>query len=57
MIVSPRPASAGGAYRDRHGRWKRDAVDVRGLSALVARTKAFLADGEGVPAWRPSGRR
>jgi hypothetical protein len=35
----PRPASIGGAYRDRHGRGKRDAMDVKMLSAL-ARTKA-----------------
>jgi hypothetical protein len=27
MIVSPHPASTRGAYRDRHGRWQRDAVD------------------------------
>src|SRR5262249_9562741 len=33
VIVSPRPASAGGAFRDRHGRGKRDAGDVRVLSA------------------------
>src|SRR6185312_873861 len=33
------PASARGAYRDRHGRWKRDAVDAWVVSALVARTK------------------
>jgi len=25
---SPHPASIGGAYRDRHGRWVRDAVDA-----------------------------
>jgi hypothetical protein len=32
MIVSTYPASTGGAYRDRHGRGKRDAMDA------VART-------------------
>src|SRR5262249_9027605 len=42
------PASAGGAYRDRHGRGKRDAVDARRLSALCAWTKAYLADGQAV---------
>jgi len=35
MIVSAHPASTGGAYRDRHGRWKRDAVDEEVLSALA----------------------
>ena len=44
MIISTYPASTGGAYRDRHGRWKRDAVDAGVPSALVAWTKAFLAD-------------
>jgi hypothetical protein len=36
MIVYAYPASAGGAYRDRHGRWKRDAMDglARETSAL-----------------------
>src|SRR6185437_2941682 len=34
------PASTGGAYRDRHGRRKWDAVDARRLSAHVAPTKA-----------------
>jgi hypothetical protein len=33
VIILRHPASAGGAYRDRHGRWERDAVDVRRLSA------------------------
>jgi hypothetical protein len=36
MIVCAGPASAGGAYRDRHGRGKRDAVDVRMLSVSCA---------------------
>jgi len=54
MIISRHPASARGAYRDRHGRWKRDAVDVRVLKrADSARTKAFLADGKGVWSWSP----
>jgi hypothetical protein len=41
MIVSAHPASAGGAYRDRHGRRKRDAVD-----AVRATTKRASAYGE-----------
>src|ERR1041384_3755885 len=41
MIVSPRPASTRGAYRDRHGRWKRDAVDARVLSAWIARRRKY----------------
>jgi hypothetical protein len=32
-----------GAYRDRHGRWVEDAMDV-----LAQLTKAADADGEGV---------
>jgi hypothetical protein len=39
MFILSHPASAGGAYRDRHGRWKRDAVDARRLSALARRRK------------------
>jgi hypothetical protein len=31
MIVCAHPAPAGGAYRDRHGRWGRDAVDAAAL--------------------------
>ena len=45
MIVSAHPASTGGAYRDRHGRGKRDAVDVRMLSVSCA-DESILADGE-----------
>jgi len=48
VVISPHPASARGAYRDRHGRWKRDAVDVRMLKRGDAWTKAALADGKGV---------
>jgi hypothetical protein len=40
MIVSAHPASTRGAYRDRHGRWKRDAVAVRMFSAFCAPTTA-----------------
>ena len=32
MIISPYPASAGGAYRDRHGRGRRDAMDAVGAT-------------------------
>jgi len=53
VIVCAHPASTGGAYRDRHGRWEREAVDVGVLSALDARTKAFLTDGKGVWSWPP----
>jgi hypothetical protein len=45
MIVSAHPASTGGAYRDRHGRGKRGAVDAKVFSAAkAAPTKALLAD-------------
>ena len=40
MISLPRPASTRGAYRDRHGRWKRDAVDERMFQRACAPTKA-----------------
>src|SRR5690348_12411294 len=39
MILSARPASTGGAARDRHGRRRRDAVDAGMLSALARRRK------------------
>jgi hypothetical protein len=29
MFSSPHPAPTGGAYRDRHGRWMRDAMDAQ----------------------------
>jgi hypothetical protein len=40
MILSAHPASTRGAYRDRHGRWKRDAVDKRMFQRACAPTKA-----------------
>jgi hypothetical protein len=46
MIVSAHPASTRGAYRDRHGRWKRDAMDVKMLSALARGRKAFSRTSE-----------
>jgi len=42
MIVSRHPASTRGTYRDRHGRWERDAVDEKVLSALACRRKHLL---------------
>ena len=49
IVLSSRcPASTRGAYRDRHGRWKRDAVD-----AVVSRDERTEADGEGVWSWLP----
>src|SRR6185312_15040782 len=33
VIISPHPESARGTYRDRHGRWMRDAMDARVFSA------------------------
>jgi len=38
QLTSSRPAR--GAYRDRHGRWERDAVDERMLKRACAPTKA-----------------
>ena len=38
-----------GAARDRHGRWKRDAVDVRVCSARMRADENIVTDGEG--AW------
>jgi hypothetical protein len=41
------PCPLRGAYRDRHGRWARDAVDAAAAGAiLVARTNDAFADGE-----------
>jgi hypothetical protein len=46
VFLSPHPDSPGGAARDRHGRWKRDAVDVRVFSARMRAGESSLADGE-----------
>ena len=46
--IFPRLAFARGAYRDRHGRGKRDAMDV-----LARQTSDADADGEVVWSWRP----
>jgi hypothetical protein len=48
MFLSAHPASPGGAARDRHGRWRRDAVDVRVCSALGRADESSFTDGEGV---------
>jgi hypothetical protein len=45
---SGRPASHRGAYRDRHERWVRDAVDA----GLRRKTSVADADGEVVWSWR-----
>src|SRR6202012_3206216 len=42
------PRSPGGAFRDRHGRWERDAMD-----ASVRLDEARDADGETVWSWPP----
>jgi hypothetical protein len=49
MFLSAHPVSPGGAARDRHGRWRRDAVAVRLFSARLSRAdESSFADGEGV---------
>jgi len=42
MFLSRHPDSPGGAARDRHGRWKQDAVAVRVCGALYARRRKQL---------------
>jgi hypothetical protein len=49
MFHSPHPDSPGGTARDRHGRWKQDAVDVMVCSALWRADENIFTDGEG--AW------
>jgi hypothetical protein len=48
MFLSAHPASPGGAARDRHGRWRQDAMDVRVCSAHVRADESSFTDGEGV---------
>jgi hypothetical protein len=48
-----RPALTRGAFRDRHERWARDAMDATHRSAIFARTSDVFADGEVVWSWRP----
>jgi len=49
MFHSPHPDSPGGTARDRHGRWKQDAVDVMVCSAPWRADENIVTDGEG--AW------
>jgi hypothetical protein len=47
VLSMSHPASTRGAYRDRHGRWVRDAVDVMAAQRKhFARTSDADADGE-----------
>ena len=46
MFFSARPASIGGAYRDRHGRGRRDAVDAADVQRACAPTNTSAAYGE-----------
>jgi hypothetical protein len=48
-ISRPVPLSQGGAFRDRHGRCERDAMDAGG-----AQDGRADADGEVVWSWTPS---
>jgi hypothetical protein len=43
LVLRPSPHLTGGAYRDRHGRWARDAV-----GAAVHQTNASDANDEAV---------
>jgi len=54
MFLSPHPAAARGAYRDRHGRGQRDAMDAGGAQdGRVAGGRA-KARGPGLPTPRSS---
>ena len=44
MFPSAHPASPGGAARDRHGRWRQDAMDVRVCSAHVRADESSFTD-------------
>src|SRR5471030_3040568 len=47
IYISCHPVPHRGAYRDRHGRWARDAVDAAASGARIARwTNDAFADGE-----------
>ena len=48
MVDCAHPASTGGAYRDRHGRWKRDAVDEEMFQRALARRRMHPLGREGV---------
>jgi hypothetical protein len=48
------PRSKRGAFRDRHERWARDAVDASGLQrAIRERTNNTDADGQAAWSWHP----
>jgi hypothetical protein len=40
------PVPIRGAFRDRHGRWARDAVDVMRRSAIFCADERRITDGE-----------
>jgi hypothetical protein len=48
MFLFSHPVSPGGAARDRHGRWRWDAVAVGLFSALMRADESSFTDGEGV---------
>jgi hypothetical protein len=48
MFLSFHPASPGGAARDRHERWERDAMAVKVLGAHARAGEGSFMDGEGV---------
>jgi hypothetical protein len=53
MFSSVHPASLRGAFRDRHGRWARDAMACSGWRARFAGGRPAWQDGEVVWSWRP----
>jgi hypothetical protein len=54
MISCGHPASTGGAYRDRHGRRRWDAMDAMvSQCAVRTPTNGIVADGEVVWSWHP----
>ena len=44
VFLSPHLASLGGTARDRHGRWRQDAVDVKLCCALRRADESSFAD-------------
>jgi hypothetical protein len=68
LPILRRPVPPGGAYRDRHGRWVRDAVDAAASSRAAIAGRVFFgfvserpargrtmlpADGKAVWSWHP----